>query len=141
MNTIFRSIVLTIWQLPQIILSYFVILFTNAKKTSLVVNSQLTVTFYHSTRFNFGVSLKNIIIGSKSETYPINTVRHEYGHTKQSKYLGVFYLLIIGFPSLCGNIYDRLAHKNWTNAKRIKWYYSQPWEKWADELGGVYRGR
>ena len=131
-----KRFLLFLWQLPQIILSYFVILFTNAKKTNLAVN-KLTITFYHSTRFNFGVSLKNIIIGNQSGTYSINTVLHEYGHSKQSKYLGVFYLLIIGLPSLCGNIYDRLAHKNWTNADRIKWYYSQPWEKWADELGSV----
>lgn len=132
-----KRFLLFLWQLPQIILSYFVILFTNAKKTNLAVNNQLTITFYHSTRFNFGVSLKNIIIGNQSGTYSINTVLHEYGHTKQSKYLGVFYLLIIGLPSLCGNIYDRLAHKNWTNVDRIKWYYSQSWEKWADKLGSV----
>lgn len=47
------------------------------------------------------------------------------------------YLLLIGIPSACGNIYDRFFHKKWTSYRRNEWYYKQPWEKWADRLGGV----
>ena len=36
------------------------------------------------------------------------TIKHEYGHQKQSLYLGWFYLLIIGIPSFLGNIWDRI---------------------------------
>lgn len=86
-----------------------------------------------------GISLgKRIIIDSDSRLDK-NVVRHEYGHQKQSLYLGWLYLVVIGLPSLCGNIIDRVFHKKWTKARRIKWYYSQPWEKWADSLGGVGR--
>ena len=66
-------------------------------------------------------------------------IRHEQGHQKQSLYLGWLYLIIIGIPSFCGNIFDRLFHRKWDVSKRYDWYFSQPWEKWADELGGVNR--
>ena len=57
-------------------------------------------------------------------------VKHERGHSKQSLYLGPFYLLLIGLPSAIGNLLHR----------HIKFdYYGQPWEKWADKLGGVER--
>jgi hypothetical protein len=63
-------------------------------------------------------------------------IRHEYGHTVQSKYLGWFYLFVIGIPSIlwagCGKAY-RKKH----NAS----YYSFYTEKWADKLGGVERSR
>lgn len=57
----------------------------------------------------------------------------------QSLYLGPLYILIIGIPSVIGNLWDRIAHKSWSNAKRIKWYYTLPWEYSADKLGGVSR--
>ena len=66
-------------------------------------------------------------------------MKHEYGHTIQSRILGPFYLIIIGLPSLIGNIYDQIAHKNWSLKDSCIWYYNQPWEKWADKLGGVDR--
>lgn len=67
------------------------------------------------------------------------TVNHEYGHHKQSLYLGPLYLLVIGLPSIIGYWIDVLFHDNWGWEKRDKWYYNQPWEKWADKLGGVKR--
>lgn len=48
-------------------------------------------------------------------------------------------IFLIGIPSFIGNIFDRLFHKKWSVEKRITWYYKQPWEKWADTLGGVKR--
>lgn len=86
---------------------------------------------------NCGISLgKRIIIDSDSKINE-NTVRHEYGHQRQSLYLGWLYLILIGLPSACGNITDRTLHKKWSIKERNRWYYSQPWEKWADSLGGV----
>lgn len=66
-------------------------------------------------------------------------MRHEYGHTIQSRYLGPLYLLVIGLPSILGNIWDRINHKTWMYSKSCQWYYNQPWEKWADLLGRVDR--
>ena len=55
-------------------------------------------------------------------------VRHEYGHHVQSTYLGPLYLIIIGIPSVIGNILHRFIKFN---------YYKQPWEAWANRLGGI----
>lgn len=79
-------------------------------------------------KYRFGVSLGNFIIvarGSES-----NTIRHEWGHQRQSLYLGWLYLVVIGLPSVIGNLLNRVIKFD---------YYRQPWERWADELGGVER--
>ena len=93
---------------------------------------------YFSDRFgNFGVSLgKYIIFGGQ---HSIISVYHEEGHQKQSLYLGWLYLIVVGLPSFAGNIYDRIAHRNWNPKARIKWYYNRFPENWADKLGGVQR--
>ena len=135
-----KRFILYIWQLPQNIVGLLVILFTKAKKT---YREFEYVSKNHSP---FGVSLGNyIIFGSglyKGNMYITNTetsYKHECGHHKQSLYLGWLYLLIVGLPSLCGNIYDRIKHKNWSSEDRNKWYYSRFPENWADELGNVHR--
>lgn len=124
---------LHIWQLPQNLLGILIVLITDARHAQLL-------DYWWTDKFSFGVSLgEYIIFGFKGNGIKVETLHHEQGHQKQSKYLGWFYLLIIGLPSLLGNIYDRIAHKNWNYRDRIKWYYNQPWEKWADKLGGVNR--
>lgn len=122
-----KNILLYLWQLPQNILGLLVILFSNAHKTADV--------WYTSRRF--GVSLGKYIILWENST--ITSVKHEKGHQKQSLYLGWLYLLIIGLPSALGNLYDRWFHKDWGIRESTIWYYSQPWEAWADRLGGVKR--
>lgn len=75
--------------------------------------------------------------GSKyySSDYAKNLIKHEYGHTVQSKYLGWLYLLVIGAPSLIwANCFAKYREKN-----KIS-YYDFYTEKWADKLGGVERG-
>lgn len=122
------KVLLYLWQLPQNLLGLALVKILKARRQCLV---------FYTDKYLFGVSLGNYIIfgGNWTET----DLRHEMGHQKQSRYLGIFYLLIIGLPSLLGNLYDRVFHKSWNNQKRIDWYYSQPWEAWADKLGGVIR--
>lgn len=122
------KILLYIWQLPQNLLGLIVILFSKAKTNRKEV---------WWTEYNFGVSLGRYIILCRHSSE--QTIRHEQGHQKQSLYLGWLYLLIIGLPSISGNIFDRLFHKNWSIPERVDWYYNLPWEKWADKLGGVDR--
>ena len=66
-------------------------------------------------------------------------MRHEYGHSIDSRRWGPLYLLVIGLPSLLGNIYDRIFHKKWKYSDSCEWYYNQPWEKSADKNGRVDR--
>lgn len=134
------KVLLYLWQLPQNLLGLFLVHFTDARKSFYVLNKN-TVKYYkakkHAKTWG-GVSLGNYIVVSYGNT-SVSTILHEAGHQKQSRYLGIFYLLIIGLPSLIGNLWDRVFHKHWNNQKRIDWYYSQPWEAWADKLGGVIR--
>lgn len=82
-------------------------------------------------RFKGGISLgRTVIVKAPYSAIP-DTWKHEYGHTRQSLYLGPLYLLIVGFPSLLWAWY-------W-NPSRGGSYYSFYTEKWADKLGGVER--
>ena len=128
-----KRILLFIWQLPQNILGLFVILFTGARKRNSL--------YWRSSDRRFGVSLGCFIVfGALSDEYiHWSSIKHEMGHQKQSLYLGPFYLLLVGLPSVCRNLWDRLFHKSWSYDKREKWYYSKYPENWADKLGDVKR--
>ena len=82
-------------------------------------------------RFKGGISLGRTIIVKAPYLDNPDTWKHEYGHTRQSLYLGSLYLLIVGLPSLLWAWY-------W-NPSRGCSYYSFYTEKWADKLGGVER--
>lgn len=125
-----RKVLLYLWQLPQNLLGLIVLMFTGA---TLLENEQC----WYTRVSKFGVSLGSYIIFGGSFNH--NDLQHERGHQKQSLYLGWLYLLIIGLPSALGNLYDRIAHKSWSYKESEKWYYAQPWEAWADRLGGVER--
>lgn len=130
---------LALWQLPQNLAGLFVVLVTRAKQYRVD-----NVLVYAAPLFGSAVSLGNYIIVDEkyfdivlASSFPaeslVRTIMHEYGHNVQSRRLGWFYLPCIGLPSLIGNLYSRVARKP------ASWYYRQPWEAWADELGGVDR--
>lgn len=125
-----KKFLMYLWQLPQNILGLLVILFTGAEFS-------LAYSVWETRKYSFGVSLGRYIIFGKHFEY--TDLKHEQGHQRQSLYLGWLYLIVIGLPSALGNLYDRIAHRSWNYKSRIKWYYSQPWEAWADKLGGVER--
>lgn len=124
-----KKIILYLWQLPQNLLGLLVILFTHAK--------YFNAGYWLTPRYGFGVCLGSYIIFGQAVNQ--TSIKHERGHQKQSLYLGWFYLIIIGLPSLAGNLFDRLFHGSWNTAKRLSWYYNLPWERWADKLGEVKR--
>ena len=82
-------------------------------------------------RFPGGISLGRTIVVKRPYLYDPDTWNHEYGHTRQSVYLGPFYLFVVGLPSLLWAAY-------WTPDRGVS-YYSFYTEKWADKLGGVVR--
>jgi len=134
-----KKILIYVWQLPQHLLGLLLIKTTGAgkKETSGITWYLFDKNLNWLTRFFSGVSLgRYILLPYKNET----TVKHEYGHSVQSLYLGWFYLLLAGIPSaVFNNLWDRVFHKSWTREDRNKWYYGRYPEKWADKLGGVKR--
>lgn len=128
---------LWIWQLPQNLAGWIYSRFGNKV---LITDGNNVYIVYFTPCFKAGVTLGQYIIldsiwSKTSKNYLIQTVKHEYGHTKQSKYLGIFYLILVGIPSVTRNILNRINSKKFNQ----KWYYSGYPEKWADELGGVKR--
>ena len=129
-----KDILLYTWQLPQNLLGLVLMKIYGDCSLYNIDNGR---RFYSSSHMPSGISLGNYIIFNRvtwGKSY-----RHEFGHSIQSRWLGWFYLPVIGLPSLIGNIWDRLCHKDWSYEERQRWYYSQPWEAWADQLGGVVR--
>lgn len=125
MKTVWE-ILLWIWQAPQNVFGLLFRLFCRGKITRLT-----GVDFVVCERFNGGISLgRTIIVKAPYSAIP-DTWKHEYGHTRQSLYLGPLYLLIVGLPSLLWAWY-------W-NPSRGRSYHSFFTEKWADKLGGVER--
>ena len=127
---ILKEIVLWIWQFPQNLLGLLLLLFYIHDKKYYQLNGR---NFYYTTEMPSGISLGNYII-LKYENYE-ESMKHEYGHSVDSRRWGPLYLLVIGLPSLIGNIYDRIAHRNWKYSDSCEWYYNQPWEKSADKNG------
>ena len=128
------GVLLLLWQLPQNLLGLVVILVTGAKRSLNFRHVWLTQCY------NFGVSLGYFIIFGAKDYYVMHKdYEHECGHCRQSLYLGPLYLPVIGLPSIVFNIYDQLFHRKWPCIERNYWYYSLPWEAWADKLGGVER--
>lgn len=81
-----------------------------------------------STKMGGGISLGRYIIINQWSTE--KTVKHEYGHTLQSKKLGWLYLIVIGLQSGLHAALCLCKNHN---------YHDMWFEKWADKLGGVKR--
>jgi hypothetical protein len=67
-------------------------------------------------------------------------LRHEYGHTRQSRRLGWLYLVVVGLPSVSMAAYSRVAARLGRPGPARRYYDRFP-ENWADRLGGVQRRR
>lgn len=130
---------LWLYQLPQNLAGWIYSRF-GSKDMILDLDTGNCITIFYAPCFKAGVTLGQYIIldpvwQNVTRTHFMNTVKHEYGHSIQSKYLGWFYLLIVGIPSVIRNILNRINNKKFNS----KWYYSGYPERWADKLGKVVR--
>lgn len=127
---------LWIWQLPQNLVGWIYLKTLKQVYKRTWESSDLGRIGYYDVFRNGSVSLGNYIFIAWSRP---ETIRHEYGHQRQSRYLGPLYLLLIGLPSFCGYWWDVWFHETWSFDRAEQWYYNLPWEKWADRLGHVKR--
>jgi len=117
-----------LWQLPQHLLALVVLMFykpTRVEKYSWAKVYWLPV--------DWGISLGQYILVCDEEQGDLNLVRHEFGHSLQSRMLGPLYLLVVGLPSILMNLASRRFPKFGER------YYDRWPESWADRLGHVER--
>lgn len=113
-----RNLILFIWQLPQhiIALIYFGYLVMMCK--DLGIDSRYKQAIVIPCVMRGAVTLGNYVFVGLNSEYR-KTVKHELGHTIQSKILGPLYLIVIGIPSItyCGlrRIFPSLRKKNYYN--------------------------
>lgn len=118
-----------LWQLPQWIVGYLYLVLKedklldgfifNGAKYYIIDGQRGSVTF-----------CKDYIFLSRIAQHSDKTIKHEYGHTIQSKYLGWLYLIIVGLSSIIW----AFIHSNFKTGKPYDWWFT---EKWADKLGNV----
>ena len=118
---------LYIWQLPQNLVGLLLRLIykgTDSEYEGAKVR--------RSTKMLGGISLgRYIIVGRWASG---KTVMHEYGHCRQSLFLGWLYLPVIGLPSIIwAGLYGRAIPRTENG------YYRFYTERWADKLGEVKR--
>lgn len=133
----FIKVLLYIWQLPQNLLG--LLLFWWYGHDDAIRGEHRRAKVLYSQKMRGGISLgKRIILPLKyaglSNSYVRLTLDHEWGHTRQSLYLGWLYLPIIGIPSITW----AWLHSSFKSFGTIS-YYSFFTERWADRLGGVRR--
>ena len=127
-----RNLILFIWQLPQHIVAiiYFGYLVMMCK--DLGIDSRYKQATVIPCIMRGAVTLGNYVFVGLNSEYK-KTVKHELGHTIQSKILGPLYLIVIGIPSItyCGlrRLFPSLRKKN---------YYDFYTEKWANNLSEKY---
>jgi len=131
-----KRTLLFIWQLPQHLLGMVLrVVFARRITTTIHMrdaSTGLDSRIYAIDGLRGGISLGEFIMVPRGsgEKY----LRHEIGHSYQSRWLGPLYLVLIGIPSilwstLCGPLRRRFG---WS-------YFAFPTERWADHLGRVRR--
>ena len=117
------------WCLPQNLFGLFVFLITKLQGAKTEKRQDVFITYW---KYSSGLSLGQFVFVPISSSS--NTIRHEYGHSRQSLMLGWLYLFIVGIPSIIwAGCFSKYRSKYNIS------YYSRFPENWADKLGGVTR--
>ena len=125
---------LAIWQLPQNVAGALVLLLVRPVRASIEVRQAIVFVKVRK----FAITLGQFVFWTDQDLVMVPTLndnrQHEFGHTLQSRWLGPFYLPVVGLPSLTRNVYAAYyfcRHKTrWGN------YYKGFPEDWADRLAG-----
>jgi hypothetical protein len=135
-----RQIFGVLWQLPQFLVGW-TLKWWYTRDCVCLLEDFRGVEAVYSSKMKGGIALGNVIILPRkyagvfaASTYIGKARNHEFGHCRQSRMLGWFYLPVIGLPSLCW----AAAHSTFKGLSETD-YYSFYTEKWADKLGGVER--
>lgn len=117
-----------IWQLPQVIVAFIYYWYLSYHNEILDTCTYQGAIVFIKRKSCGSVTLGNHIFLSPRATD--TTIKHEYGHTRQSLILGPLYLIVIGIPSIIWAV----LHKKIAPNKSYYWFYT---ESNANKLGGV----
>ena len=134
-KTLFWLLAFT-WELPQTLVALVFMLFCRTE--AIAGNSRIWRV--HFSRFLTCASLGEFIFFAERYIGRPDweeTVRHETGHSIQSRIFGPLYLILIALPSAIWNLLSRMDNSagRWFSSH----YYDTPWEHGADILGKVPR--
>ena len=137
LNNLIQALLL-IWELPQNIAGAFYFIIHGVFAKTFIIDDEDSFEMY-SDKQKGAVSLGVFRVYKaeyyKSSAYYVKLKRmHEKGHRQQSKWLGPFYFIVIGIPSI---IWATL-HSFCKPISKIDYYWFYT-EKWADKIGGVKR--
>lgn len=128
------------WELPQTLVGAAIALLHKEKPLRVIEYADQKVYLYDN--FNGGISLGYYThLDWNAHDHNNNlvrqglrkSVRHEaVGHGTQSKWLGPFYLLVVGLPSVIHCALHQMSGRKWN-------YYSFYTERWADKIAGIVR--
>jgi hypothetical protein len=91
--------------------------------------------FGEGSAFSFGIIVLDITIADKQPAAFAQDLNHEYGHAVHASQVGLpVYAVTTAVPSLISAGLSSVSP--WVREN----YYSLPWERTADYLGGVDRG-
>lgn len=139
---VYSTVIRWSWEFPQSFLGAILTLFYKKYKLRVIEYKDQKVYIYD--KFPGGISLGYYTLVDYNRI-PANpemannrlatSIKHEYGHSIQSHYLGPLYLFLIGIPSGIHNIICRIKRYNGIPYN----YYDFFIEKSADKLGKVNR--
>jgi len=127
--SIIKSIILIIWQLPQEIIGGLLYILMPKMAVQKVQGVIVSYCYWMKGGVTIGnfIFIGDIYYKEIYAKYKKRIIKHEFGHTIQSKILGPLYLFIIGIPS----IIHAAFHKEGD-------YYHFYTEKWANNLSDKY---
>ena len=119
-----------LWELPQIVVGRLV-----SKRVGKYVHSVDGVRIFVTDKFD-GMSLGDTVFINPNAVEGTWLVRHEFGHVKQSRYLGWMYLLLIFLPSYIWNrtitAIDKLRIiEDWRLTYIYYQFYTEWWANWV----------
>ncbi len=114
------------WELPQLVLGFMLFL---VYKKNIIKRSEFRQTRIYVIKGLMGGLSLSWLIFLKPGLDHYRVLAHEYGHSRQSLYLGWLFLPVIGLPSIIRS----LIWKKYP-MKQKRYYQAFP-ENWADRLG------
>lgn len=123
------SIVLTLWELPQIAVGRLV-----SRMVGTYAHTADGVRVFVTDRFD-GLSLGDTVFVNPGSSEGTWLVRHEFGHVVQSRYLGWLYIPLVVIPSFLWCMLVSAMEKadiveDWKLTLLYHQFYTERWANW-----------